>query len=629
MCGIIGGWSSSIACVPDFQAGLLKLTHRGPNDRGLEAWDVRDGTFVLGHTRLSIIDLSPAGHQPMNSPCGRYSLVFNGEIYNYRELRFELKQLGINFASDSDTEVLLAAWIVWGQACLKRFNGMFAFAIYDKLFKRLVCVRDAFGIKPLFYRFDENGLFFASELPALLALQIGPNQLHPQRAYDYLVGGRYDHDEETFFNCIKQLMPGHILTLDLESEVKCSNQRWWWPCIAERTDITFACATDQLREMFLNNIRLNMRSDVPLGAALSGGVDSSAIVCAMRHIDLKKPIHTFSYVARGTGDNEEKWADLVNKHVNAIPHKVLVDSVELAADLDDMINTQAEPFSSTSIYAQYRVFKSAREHGLTVILDGQGADELLAGYSGYPGPRFHSYIDRREFAKVVRLLNAWSQWPGRSVGYGTKALIGELLPSPIYNLALKTIGRNPLPSWIEPTYLNDNGVSFAPVKPIKNTDDSHGRRLMSALRGSITGLGLNALLRHGDRNSMRWSVESRVPFLSTDIAEYLLSLPENYLVSNQGETKFVLRAAMRGIVPDAILDRKDKIGFATPEEAWLRQLGNKVYEWLDAAEQLPFLNGAKCRSEVEGIISGDRPFDFRVWRMINFCRWVQLSDISL
>lgn len=628
MCGIIGGWLPDSATKPNFKLGLDKLRHRGPNDTGLESFPAIAGEIIFGHTRLSIIDLSDAGHQPMHSTCGRYAIVFNGEVYNYRELRLELKYLGINFVSDSDTEVLLASWIVWGEACLKRLNGMFSFVIFDKLKQHVVCVRDAFGIKPLFYQYDENGFFFASELPALLALDAKPHQLNLQRAYAYLVGGCYDDHEETFFDCIKQLMPGHILTLDLEGELMCSNRRWWWPSIAQRTDLSFAHASEKLREMFLQNIRLNLRSDVPLGAALSGGVDSSAVVCAMRHLEPNLPIHTFTYVARGSDVDEEHWADLVNAHVNAISHKVLVSSDELAADLDDMIRTQGEPFGSTSIYAQYRVFKLAHEHGVTVSLDGQGADELLAGYSGYPGPRLHSYIDRREYIAALKFLRAWSQWPGRSMSYGTKALIGQLLPNSIRGLALKIVGRDPAPAWINVRYLRDRGVSFLPAEFTENTADSSSRRLASALRNSIAGQGLNALLRHGDRNSMRWSVESRVPFLTTDLADFLLSLPENYLISSQGETKHVFRAAMRGIVPDVILDRKDKVGFATPEQTFFCQLGTRIFEWLDSADDIPFLNSPKCRFEIDSILSGRRPFDFRVWRMINFCRWVQLSGVS-
>ncbi|NDC37295.1 MAG: asparagine synthetase B, partial [Proteobacteria bacterium] len=221
----------------------------------------------------------------------------------------------------------------WGSTCLARLRGMFAFVVFDKVSRQITCVRDAFGIKPFFYRHDEDGFFFASEVPALLALRTQRPQLNLQRAYDYLVGSRYDDTSESFFDGVRQLLPGHLITLDFEAATIAEHRRWWWPSIAERIDLTFADATEQLRAMFLDNVRLHLRSDVRLGAALSGGVDSSAVVCAMRHVEPEMPIHTFSYVARGSDADEEHWADLVNGHVNAIPHKVLVSSNELAADL--------------------------------------------------------------------------------------------------------------------------------------------------------------------------------------------------------------------------------------------------------------------------------------------------------
>ena len=387
MCGIIGGWLSLSS--PEsrfhFEAGLSQLMHRGPNDQGLERLDFRQGQVVLGHTRLSIIDLSAAGHQPMYSRCGRYALVFNGEIYNYRELRQELVTIGQRFVSDSDTEVLLTSWATWGASCLPRLRGMFAFTVFDRQAGTLTCVRDAFGIKPFFYQVANGDFLFASEVPALLAAMPHRPGLNMQRAYDYLVLGRYDERAETFFEGVCQLPPGHTLVFDLVNPSNPIKHRWWWPNIAERADVSFADATVQLRAMFLDNIRLHLRSDVPLGAALSGGVDSSAVVCAMRHLEPDMPIHTFSYVARDSAANEEPWADLVNQYVGAISHKVAVTPEELGQDLDDMIRIQGEPFGSTSIYAQYRVFRLAREHGITVTLDGQGADELLADLANRPG----------------------------------------------------------------------------------------------------------------------------------------------------------------------------------------------------------------------------------------------------
>lgn len=624
MCGILGGFLSASKAQFDarMQRGLYALRHRGPDASRLESMAVSDGRVHLGHARLSVIDLTAGGGQPMHGGNGRYVIVFNGEIYNYKELREELQALGCRFTSDSDTEVLLAAWMVWGAACLPRLVGMFAFVVLDREASTLTCVRDVFGIKPFFYAKEGEDFLFASEVPALVALKSSRAQLNWQRAYDYLVHGDYDSGSETFFAGISHLPPGHMFVVDLVRRSVGAAERWWTPQITERKDISFKDAADRVRENFLQSIRLHLRSDVPLGAALSGGVDSSAVVCAMRHVEPDLPIHTFSYIAAGSSVNEEKWADLVNQHVGAISHKVVVTPGGLARDLDDMIRVQGEPFGSTSIYAQYRVYQLAKEKGITVTLDGQGADEMLAGYNGYPGPRMRSLLESGHFLEAAQFLNNWSRWPDRSRLQGFKLTIAEMTDGALYQTLRRLSGRAPLPPWIDGDVLVEGGVSLRHPRqrPELNV---RGRRVMAELAHSLTKRGLSSLLRHGDRNSMRFSVESRVPFLTLEQAELLLSLPEHYLISREGETKSVFRAAMRGIVPDAILDRKDKIGFQTPEQLWLTSMAGTVREWLRADIALPFLDQAEILREFEDIISGRKAFSWQVWRWINFIRWHQ------
>ncbi len=575
---------------------------------------------MLGHSRLSIIDLSTAGHQPMLSADHRFSIVFNGEIYNYRELRAELQSMGHCFVSDSDTEVLLAAWMQWGSACLVRLAGMFAFVVLDRQAGTLTCVRDAFGIKPFFYAAQGGEFYFASEMPALKELLPGKPALDWQRAYDYLVHGDYDSGTGTFFEGIRHLMPGHLFNIDLAAGCIAEPERWWTPSIVERTDLSFASATELVREQFLQNIRLHLRSDVALGAALSGGIDSSAVVCAMRHVEPDLPIHTFSYIAAGSEMSEETWVDRINAHVDAVPHKISVGSDELVRDLDSMILAQGEPFGSTSIYAQYRVFQLARESGVTVTLDGQGADEMLAGYNGYPGQRLRSLIEKGRLAEAASFLNHWSKWPGRSGIGGAKRLAAEMTEGWLYALLRRVNGSDALPAWLNAEPLVERGV-ISHFPRLRSPHSEAGRRVVAELALSLTRRGLPALLRHGDRNSMRFSVESRVPFLTLDMVNLLLSLPENYLISPRGETKHVFRAAMRGIVPDDVLDRRDKIGFATPEQAWLVSMADTVRGWLCEDLGLAFFNQAEVLREFELIIAGKKPFSWQVWRWINFCRW--------
>lgn len=626
MCGIVGFLDKAPSKSPDdrMRVGLARLRHRGPDDSGLAVFQGPSGWLGLGQTRLSIIDLSTGGHQPMYSDDKRYVIVYNGEVYNYKELREELAAAGERFRSDSDTEVLLKAWIRWGSECLLKFKGMFAFVIYDQKENSLSVVRDAFGIKPLFYYLRGTCFAFASEVPALLAVLPDKPDMNWQRSYDYLRFGDYDTRETTFYKDIKHLMPGHFFVLDLDHPADIEPIRWWYPRIEERPSLSFEEAAENVRERFLQNIKLHLRSDVPLGAALSGGIDSSAVVCAMRHLEKDIPIHTFTYVARNSPVDEERWADVVNQHVGAVPHKVVVTPHELVDDLDDMIRAQGEPFGSTSIYAQYRVFRLAKESGITVTLDGQGADEMLAGYSGYPNSRMQSMAERMEIADLFRFAWGWGGYPGRSRKKTIFAL--RKMFKQVYFPKKARHKSSKCPAWFNTDSLKGQGVQLGLERPLC-LPDAKGRRLAEALRYALTGYGIKQLLRHGDRNAMRWSIESRVPFLTHDFAEYLLSLPEEYLVSPAGETKHVFRAAMRGIVPDAILDRKDKIGFQTPEGNWLRTIGPRLFDWVSVLEQLPFLNAAECRKEIQSTLDGTGDPDWKVWRMINFCRWVELQEV--
>lgn len=622
MCGIAGGrWSESPDDLEHRVKRALALMHaRGPDDHGYELYPSPNGMSVLAHTRLSVLDLSATGHQPMVSSDKNISIVFNGEIYNFRELREDLKAFGYRFISASDTEVLLAAWCQWGQGCLRRLVGMFAFAIFDRKRGVLTCVRDAFGIKPFFYSKTDGGFGFASEIPALTALLSLKPTLNWQRAYDYLIHGDYDSNSSTMLNGVIHLAPGHFIELDIATGVLSEQKRWWSPNIEERSDLSFSRAAEIVRERFLDNIRLHLRSDVPLGAALSGGIDSSAVVCAMHHIEPDLPIHTFSFITGPSDLNEEYWVDRVNSHVGAIPHKVHVTAQELANDLDDMIKSQGEPFGSTSIYAQYRVFKIAKEHGMTVTLDGQGADEMLAGYNGYPGQRLRSLIETGNIIDAWNFLNEWSKWPGRNKLHAVKALLGQLTDGPLYERLRRLNGDQHRPTWLNEQVLRDAGVCLSYLK--KQPEHTlRGRRVIAELAASLSQRGLNALLRHGDRNSMRFSIESRVPFLTVDFANMLLSMPEQYLISPNGETKHIFRAAMRGIVPDDILDRKDKIGFATPEKDWLMCIAPVIREWLSMPIDIPFINQPALLSEFDQVMGGKRPFTWQVWRWVNFYRW--------
>ena len=314
-----------------------------------------------------------------------------------------------------------------------------------------------------------------------------------------------------------------------------------------------------------------MRSDVPLGAALSGGINTSAVVCAMRAVEPDMPIHTFSHVAASASLSEERWIDMINTRTGAISHKVKPMAKTFARDLDSLILSQGEPFGSTSIYAQYRVFQLAKERGVTVVLEGQGADELLAGYWGYPGQRILSLMEEGRFVAANSFARNWAKWPGRTYSRAWMYFGHLQMSDGILRFARRRLGRSFAPEWLKMDMLKDLGVELRESRQ-ELTKTGRARRVVERLIWEAQSRVLPGLLRHGDRNAMHLSIEGRVPFLTIPLAELLFSLPEHYLIGNNGETKSVFRHAMRGIVPDPILDRRDKIGFATPERDWLMQI---------------------------------------------------------
>lgn len=632
MCGIIGGIEPTRLNLYERVVNTIDLlSHRGPDGKGIKLFKQKDKSIVLAHSRLSIIDLSDLGHQPMSSFDGRFWITFNGEIYNYKELKVELIALGYSFVSDTDTEVLIYSWVEWRKDCLSKFNGMFAFVLYDSLESKVYCVRDAFGIKPFYYYKSEKQFYFASEIPALHTLIDKALTIDKAMAVEYLVNGTCDVGQGTFTEEVNALKPGCSITIDLEGDLEVEYERWWWPSIEENKDISFEEAAKKLRELFLKSVRIHMRSDVQIGAALSGGIDSSAVVCAMRYLEPGLPIHTFSYIASDSALNEESWVDIVNEYVNAIPHKLELNSQDLVNDIEDLIKTQGEPFGGTSIYAQYKIFKLAKESGVTVTLEGQGADELLAGYFGYPGRAAMSYVDKGEFLKLYRFLRSWSRLHGQPIKPVLLYILGCVKKDFVKNKYLKklisraaSMAGFSTPEWliVDKDLLKDK---FGPDKTDIERTPLKGRRLMSELRDSLVGdyqPGINTLLRYSDRNAMRWSIESRVPFLTIELADFLFSLPESYLLSKDGVTKNIFREAMRGIVPDKILDRTDKIGFETPRSNWLKDVNNQAPYWRKAIKNISFLEYDFVKKEVNDTASGVKPFSWLSWRFINYGIWL-------
>ncbi|MBI5068819.1 MAG: asparagine synthase (glutamine-hydrolyzing) [Deltaproteobacteria bacterium] len=623
MCGIVGAVTKRPAMV-NLARSLGAIEHRGPDDAGIMYWSpgctpLHDPAepspcrVALGHRRLAIIDLSSAGRQPMRSADGSRWIVFNGEIYNYVELRRTLETEGLRFRTSTDTEVALEAIASWGpDVALRRFVGMFALAVLDTRDNSVLLARDPFGIKPLYVCDWQHGIAFGSELSALVTLPGIDRSPDASGAWLYLRHGVADNGSTTMLSGVKQVEPATWMRLGLaEESISQSRKRYWDPARIQERRISFDDAAAEIRDRFLRNVSLHLRSDVPLGSALSGGIDSSAIVCAIRHLEPDREIHTFSYLADDPRLDESRWVAIVNKHVGALAHPVTASADDLIRDVHRLIEAQGEPFSTTSIYAQHCVFREAREAGVKVMLDGQGADELMGGYIRYQGARLASLLAGGNWLGAMRFLSG-----GRERRLQRSQLVRgavrSMLPWSTLPVVERLTGRNAPPPWLKEEWFRERGARSAPPRVAVRK-----RRYLHADLVEGVTVGLLSLLHYEDRNSMAYSIESRVPFLTTDFAEALLSLPEHYLVAQDGTTKHVFRRAMRGIVPDAILDRRDKIGFATPEGAWLKGSGDLVERALDQISSIPFFDARVARASC----ASDGLSSPHTWRLLNYTIW--------
>lgn len=637
MCGIAG-----IACFQSPQslgsvggAMLRRLAHRGPDDHGwlsVRAATVRHGQgtphddpadVLLLHRRLAILDLSPAGRQPMSSADDRHHLVFNGEIYNYRELRTELEKTGHTFRTQTDTEVLLAALAQWGSAAIVRLVGMFAFAFLDTARRSLLLARDFFGVKPLYFTRSHGRFAFASEIKALLELPGLPRKADPTALHEYLASGITSYGRRTLLADVEQLPAGHLLEIPLDAPGQAQPEPYWRIEADRPAQLSFPEAAARFRELFLQSVELHLRSDVPVGVCLSGGLDSSAILAGMRHLaGPRAELHGFSYIAADPRYSEQRWVDVAAAAAKAQVHTVAIDPRELCTDLDALVAAQDEPFHSTSIYAQYRVFRLAQETGVKVLLDGQGADELLAGYRGYLHARLAGLLARGHWLQGGRFAWDASRLPGVRFGGLLGGAVLAHAPAPLARGVARL--REGSQDWIDHEWFSARASVASVDRP------GPPRCLRAALLGTIEHSSLPMLLRYEDRNSMAHSIEGRVPFLTPALAQFVFSLPEEYLIDDHGTSKSLLRAALRGIVPDAILNRKDKIGFETPEAQWLQASAGWATKLLgsEAARSIGAWHWDRVRDKADRMLAGRQRIDGSLWRCLNLVRWTELLGVT-
>lgn len=631
MCGIFG----SIGFPPD--PGCIDIVaHRGPDGRGWRVFDSPAGPVALGHRRLAIIDMSDNGLQPMADPSGRYQLVFNGEIYNYIELRDELRAQGVAFTTESDSEVLLLAYIHWGESALARLRGMFAFIIWDDRAKRFFAARDRYGIKPLYFVANAQGIGFASEIKQLLELPGIPRALNLARAHDFLANGISDHTAETFFAGILQLRGGESALIDLSAGRVSAPvvRRWHAVALPDIAPISERDAADRFRALLSDSVRLHLRADVPVGSCLSGGLDSSSIVCLMAQMLTASSagLHTVSACYEDKSVDEKPFMDAVVERTGARAHFIFPRAEDVFQRASDITWHQDEPFGSTSIFAQWCVFEEARKAGIKVMLDGQGADEILAGYHSL----FPVYL--AELARSFRLQELARVMRDRQSAHGQSLLMQiarlgfSLAPEGLKANVRRTHRGQMQHGWMatealaalsrQPTALQTAAESLGLAAP----KDIAGYCLVMAHASNMP-----MLLHWEDRNSMAHSIEARVPFLDPPLVDFALALGNQHKLVG-ADTKRVLRRAMADILPPEVSQRRDKLGFATPEEAWFR--GPLRHLVLDGVERtlrvLPgLLDPAGVRRLATDILDGRKPFDFALWRIVSLGLWAERFRVSL
>ncbi len=632
MCGL-AGWISAEALVPPepLIRGMIDvIAHRGPDGEGV----YRDSGIALGHRRLAIVELSEAGAQPMHWR-DRYAIVYNGEIYNHPELRTELEAMGHRFSSHSDTEVILAAYEAWGGECLHKFNGMWAFLLWDRQERTLFAARDRFGVKPLYYRMGSDGsLAFASEIKQFTVLPGWRARLNHQRAYDFLNWGVIDHTDETLFDGVFQLRGGQCLLLKpqdlagLQAGERLAGLRTWYRLPEDTQSGDYGVAVAEFRRLLDDAVRLRLRADVDVGSCLSGGLDSSSIVGLMnrqlRASGAETLQNTFSACAHEKRFDERPHMEAVIRQTGVQAHFVYPRHEDLFETLDRLVWHQDEPFGSTSIFAQWKVFELAAENRVKVMLDGQGADEQLAGYMVFFGPLFAGLFRRGRWLTLLQEIRAAKRIHGMTPLLAAKHIVNMLAPDWLRDRLRQRVGHVVLrPDWLDTERLNaEPGDPFADLGAKTAT-------VNGLCRAQLTATNLQMLLHWEDRDSMAHSIEARVPFLDYRLAEFLIRLPDDWKLRD-GVTKRILRDAMKEVIPETVRQRMDKLGFVTPEEVWLRQDSPEVFRRMlrQAIADSRGILRPQAEQVLERMISGEAGFSFLPWRMICFGTWMRCFNVE-
>jgi len=655
LCGITGiAFNNTLEDTLDIQSMSNAIAHRGPDGEGYLAINSYSRTVTqlggnktpvilphlssfgaksdiyLAHRRLSIIDLSKAGHQPMSNAQKDIWITYNGEIYNYKSLKNDFPEY--NFVSNTDTEVLLCAYEKWGINCLQHLNGMWAFVLYDKKKNILFGARDRFGIKPLYYIHTQEYFAFNSEIKGLLAKPNVSRKININTSAAYLQTGLESFDGDTFFDSISELKPAHYFIYDIDSKKLTIKQYYelyfndTWENFDEKKSNEYI---EGVKDRILQAVDLRLNADVTVGSCLSGGMDSSAIVCSINKllkdksyssIGKKQGVITACY--ENSPIDESKWAECAAEHVSAEWYKVFPKRDELINDLSDLIYSQDVPFGSTSIYAQYRVMKAAEEAGIKVLLDGQGGDELFTGYKPYYLVFYSEAKRNGEYELLKNEENFINNTPFRN-----KNISSLILMNSVKEIFKKYIPEN-IKHILRYTILRQYELKYVSVRSKKNKYYPY-KSLNQMLHTLMSYSSLPVLLKYEDRNSMRFSIESRTPFADDiNLIEYVFNIPGIYKIHN-GWSKYLLREAMKDLVPKRIIERTDKIGFETPEYDWLQSIKPFVFDNVNH-DINHFINISQMEKNWDQILTKqNKNGGTNIWKYINFIIWFKIFKVTL
>lgn len=600
MCGISGIINRSLKPIEKKEIQEINdlIQHRGPDDEGFYIGK----NFAFGHRRLSILDLSSDGHQPMHY-LEKYVITYNGEVYNYLEIKEELLKDGYIFQSHTDTEVILASYDKWGEECVKRFNGMWAFAIYDKQKDIIFCSRDRFGIKPFYYT-EINGKFvFGSEIKQLTAFY---NEVYVNKKIlmDYLIIGYEDHTNETFFENIYKLEQSNNLVYDLKTNN--FSVKKYYELKQNTTLLDENDSIEKYRKQLAESIKIRLRSDVKVGTCLSGGLDSSSIaaIASKKYFEQSKSLFTAIHAQSTESDNDESFfAKEVSAYCNLDLNIVEPSEQEFIDIIDEVIYTQEEPFGSPSIYMQYFVMKKAKELKCTVMLDGQGGDETLLGYERY----YPAYLKSLHFIEFVKeFINS-----SKNSRLTKKQLIQYFIYFTSTKIRLKNLRKTN--KFIKDTYFSkiSNDILEKNVNCYLNIFDLQNMEIFSTQ--------MPHLLRYEDKNSMRHSIETRLPFIDYNVLETALSINNQYKINN-GWTKYILRRVVNGILPKNVVWRKNKFGFEAPVKSWLDVTEIQMKE---------FVENSKILQEITNNIKFEKLNEKQKWKLFNIAKWEQIFNVRI